>query len=65
MDISLLAEIAESFSFSEIRKTSLLSRFSTVLCDCISDKDLLANCGGIVLPMARMTLYLTFAPVRG
>ncbi len=32
------------------------------MCDYVSDHDMLANCGGIVIPMARMTLYLTFTP---
>ena len=62
IDQDTIADLADAFSFSEIRKKSLLTRFCTALRDCVSDQDLLANCGGIVLPMARMTLYLTFAP---
>ena len=37
MDIGFLAEVAESFSFSEIRKRTLQSRFCSVLCDTTSD----------------------------
>ena len=62
LDPSTIEDLANAFSFCEIRKMSLQTRFCTILCDCVSDKDLLSNCGGIVLPMARMTLYLTFAP---
>ena len=57
-----ISDLADAFSFCDIRKRSLLTRFCTVLCDSVSDQDMLANCGGIVLPMARMTLYITFAP---
>ena len=32
------------------------------LCDTVSDKDLLLNGGGIILPMAKTTRFLTFAP---
>ncbi len=62
IDQDTIAYLDDAFSFIEIRKKSLLTKFCTVLCDCVSDWDLLANCGGIVLPMTRMTLYLTFAP---
>jgi hypothetical protein len=62
LDPSTIEDLADAFSFCEIRKRSLQTRFCAVLCDCVSDKELLSNCGGIVLPMARMTLYRTFAP---
>jgi hypothetical protein len=62
LDPSTIEELADAFSFCEIRERSLQTRFCTVLYDCVSGKDLLSNCGGIVLPMARMTIYLTFAP---
>ncbi len=54
LDPSTIEDIADAFSFSEIRKRSLKTRFCSVLCDTISDKDLLLNCGGIILPMAKM-----------
>ena len=57
-----IEDLAESFSFSEFRKRSLQTRFFSVLCDTVSDKDALLNCGGLILPMGQMTLFLTFAP---
>ena len=62
LDPSVIEDIADAFSLSEIRKRSLHTRFCSALCDTVSDKDLLLNCGGIILPMVRMTLFLTFAP---
>ncbi len=62
LDRGTTEDLSDAFSFCEFRKRSLQTRFCTVLCDCVSDNDLLSNYGGIVLPMARMTLYLTFAP---
>ena len=62
LDPSTIEDLADAFSFCEIRKRSLQTRFCTILCDCVNDKDLMSNNGGIVLPMARMTLYLTFDP---
>ena len=32
------------------------------MCDTVSEKDTLLNCGGIILPMGQMSLFLTFAP---
>jgi hypothetical protein len=61
LDPGLIEDMADAFSFCEIRKKSLHVRFCTVLRGCVSDKVLLTNCGGIVLPMAMMRLYLTFA----
>jgi hypothetical protein len=46
-----IEDLAESFSFSEVRNQSFQTRFCSVLCDTISDKDSLLNCGGIILPM--------------
>ncbi len=62
LDPSTIEDLADAISFYEIRKRSLQTRFCAIMCDCVSDKELLSNCGGIILPMARMTLYLTFAP---
>ena len=62
MDLSVLEGLAESFSFAEIRKRSIQTRFCAVICETGSDKDTLENCGGIVLPMEQMTLYVTFSP---
>jgi hypothetical protein len=54
-------DLAERISFSEVRKRSLQTRFCSVLCDKVNDKDTLLNCGGLILPMGQMTLFLTFA----
>jgi len=62
LDPATVEDLADAFSFCEIRKRSLQTRFCTILCDNVSDKDLLSNCGGLNLPMQRMTLNLTFAP---
>ncbi len=61
MDMRLLADIAESFSFSEIRKRTLQSRFCSVLCDTTSDQDTLLNSGGMVIPMGGIPLYVSFS----
>ena len=37
----------------------------SVLCDTISDKDILLNYRGIILPMVQMALFLTFVPTAG
>jgi hypothetical protein len=57
-----IEDLVESFSFNEVRKRSLQTRFYSVLCDTFSDKDTMLNCGGLILPMGQMTLFLTFAP---
>ena len=46
-----IEDLAESFSFNEVRKRSLHTRFCSVLCDTVSDKDTLLNYGGLILPM--------------
>ena len=38
------------------------TRFCYVMSDTVSDKDTLLNCGGIILPMGQVPLFLTFAP---
>jgi hypothetical protein len=62
LDPSTIEGISEAFSLNEIRKKSIHTKFCSILCDTVSDKDLLLNCGGIIIPMDMMTLYLTFAP---
>ena len=62
VDMVALADLAESFSFSKICKRTTQSRFCSVLYDTTNDHDTLFNCGGIVLPMGQMPLYVTFAP---
>jgi hypothetical protein len=57
-----LADLVDSFSFSEIRKRSLQSRFCSALCETTSDQDTLLNFGGVVLPFGPMSLFVTFAP---
>ncbi len=61
MDLTVLENLAESFSFAEIRKRNIQTRFCAVI-EKGSDKDTLENCGGIILPMEQMMLYVTFAP---
>jgi hypothetical protein len=60
-----MADFVESFSFNEVRKRTLASRFCSALCETITDKDTLLNCGGLILPMGHMSLYVTFAPNDG
>jgi len=62
LDPSAIEDIADVLSFNDIRKRSLQTRFCSALCGTVSDKELFLNCGGIFLPMAKMTLFLTFAP---
>jgi hypothetical protein len=54
--------MADSFSFSEIRKKTLQTRFCLVLCETVSDKDAVLNSGGLILSFGGMTLFLTFSP---
>ena len=62
LDMGTLADLAESFSFSEIRKRTQQSRFCSVLCDTTSDQDTLLNSGGLVIPMGSVSLYVSFSP---
>ena len=50
MDFEAMDDLAESFSFSEVHKRILQSRFSSVLCDIACDQYTLFNCGGIIMP---------------
>jgi hypothetical protein len=61
--MDIIAGIAESFSFNEVCKRSIASRFCSVLCETVSDKNIMSKCGGITLPMGQMSLYVTFAPM--
>jgi hypothetical protein len=49
MNPSTIEDLAEIFSFNETRKRTLQTRFYSVLCDTVSDKDTMFNCGGIIL----------------
>ena len=62
VDLDILTDVAESFFLSEVRKRILASHFCSVLCETASDKDTMANCGGIILPSGQMSLYVTFTP---
>jgi hypothetical protein len=62
VDMDALSDLAGSFSFGEIRKRTLQYRFCSVLCDTISDQDTLVNCGGLVLSIGHMSLYVSFDP---
>jgi len=61
-DLSTIEELAGSFSFREIQKRTLQTRFCSVLCEIVSDKDALLSSGGLILPLGGMTLFLTFSP---
>jgi len=56
------SDLADIFSFNEIRKRALKSCFCVILCDTTNDQDTLLSCGGIVLPIGHMSMYVTFAP---
>ncbi len=62
VDSIILEGLAESFSFAKIRKRTFQTRFCAVICETGSDKDTLENCGGIILPMGQISLYVTFSP---
>ena len=62
MDSTILEGLAESFFFAEIRKRTAQTRSCAVICETGSDRDTLENCGGIILPMGQMSLYVTFFP---
>jgi hypothetical protein len=62
VDPTLLEGLVENFSFAEIRKRSIHTRFCAVICETGSDRDTLEICGGIILPMGQMSLYVTFSP---
>ncbi len=61
MDMDSLADLAESFSFSEIRKRTLQLRFCFVLCDTTSNQDTLLSSGGLVVPLENFFLYVSFS----
>ena len=60
--MGVLEELVESFSFREIKKRSLAARHCTVLCESVSDKTTLMEIGGIILPLERHTIFVSFAP---
>ncbi len=45
-----------------MKKRSLSARHCTVLCDTVSDKTTLLETGGVILPLERYTVFITFAP---
>ena len=55
VDLETLADLADIFSFSEVRKRTLQSRLCSAMCDTASDHDIFLNCGGIII-------YVTFNP---
>ncbi len=61
-DSSTIEELSESFLFSEIQKRTVQTRFCSVLCETISDKDVLLSFGGLILSFGGMTIFLTFSP---
>jgi hypothetical protein len=62
VDMEALSDLANSFSFNEILKRTLQSRFCSVLCDTTSDQDTLLKCGGLVSPLGNMSLHVSFSP---
>ena len=62
VDMDALSDLADSLSFSEIQKRKLQTRFCPVLYDTTSDQDALLNCGGLVLPIGHMSLYVFLTP---
>ena len=62
MDIEVLSDLVDSFSFSEIQKRTLQYRFYSVLYDTTNDQDTLLKCGSLVLSIGPVSLYVTFAP---
>jgi len=62
MDLTVMEDLAESFSFSETKKKSLATKFCTVLCNTVSDKTTLLEIGGIILPFECHMIFVTFAP---
>jgi hypothetical protein len=62
LDPTTLEDLVERFSFSEIRMKSLAAKFCTALCDTVSDKTTLLEIGGVILPLERHTIFVTFAP---
>ncbi len=61
-DMDAFSDLANSFSFNDIQKRSLQSRFFSVLCDTKSDQYTLLNSWGLVLLIGHMSLYVSFAP---
>jgi hypothetical protein len=62
LDPAVLEDMIESFSFSEISRRFVIARLCTVLCDTNNDKSTLLDIGGIILPLERHVIYITFAP---
>ena len=61
-DIPTIVDLDESFFFGAIRKCTLQTRLCSDLCDKVRDKNTSLICGGVILPMGGMALFLTFAP---
>jgi hypothetical protein len=58
IDLSLLEDLVESFSFYAITKRSTTSKYCSVLCESNSDRAVLLECGGIILRMPHHTIYV-------
>jgi hypothetical protein len=66
IDIDTTADLDESLSFSKVRKRNPSSRFYSVLCDIISDKNTCLNCGGGGYPPHGGDVSICdFCPVHG
>jgi len=64
MDPTTLEDLMKSFFFNEIRNKSLAANFCTALFDTASDKTTLLEIGGggVIRPLERHTIFITFAP---
>jgi len=62
LDPTTLEDLVESFSFTEIGKKSLAAKNCTALCDTVNDKTTLLEIRGVILPLERHTIFVTFAP---
>ena len=61
-DLTVLEDLVESFSSSQVKKRNLVAKFCTVLCDTVSDKATLLELGGLMLPLEHHSIIVTFAP---
>jgi len=62
LDPTVLGDPIESFSFSKISKRSLAAHLCTAHCDMNNTMLNLLHIGGIILPLERQTIYITFVP---
>jgi len=59
---STIEELADNFSFRQIQKSSMQTRFCSVFCEIVNDKNALLSYEVLIFPFGGMTLFLTFSP---